>query len=266
MLPTAGLPGRNIFAGLMPLRASETLIQRSIERMATGRMINRGADDPAGLISGQQLESTIRALEAESRTLARESDYLASRDGALEATGDMVSELRGLAVRAADSTLGDAEREALEMQAASIVQAVEHTASTAEFGDRALLDDDLAAELGATEAADGHTYALADIGRSLNISDDPALAETIADAAAADIATRRGETGAQIATDIEPRRRAIDTELVNLSRAYSAVMDTDYAAESVALTRAQLLADASRFLLSLDSANAGLAADLLGAS
>ena len=57
------------------LNLNSRSIVRSLERLATGQRINRGADDPAGLISSENLRAMLSALEAEVRSLNR-ADHL----------------------------------------------------------------------------------------------------------------------------------------------------------------------------------------------
>ena len=267
MFMPLGLPKPNMFAGLQPLRENERLMDRAMQRLATGKMINSGKDDPAGLITGEQLKAAIRALDAESRVLEREANYLATKDGSLAATGDMLVELRGLAVEAANTgAMSDAEREALDIEAASIVRAIEHTTGAAVFAGEKVFEGSLTSELGGVEVEEGGettSYSLADVGRGVSLLEDAALVEQIAAQAVSDLATMRGEIGATIANEIEPRSRSINTEMINLTKAKSMIVDTDYAAETAALVRADLLTQASRFLLSLDSRNSSMALDLL---
>ena len=266
MFTPIGLPKPNLFDGLRPLRENERMLDRTMHRLATGKAINTGKDNPAGLIAGLHLDAALRALDSESRALQREASYLATKDGALAAAGDMLGELKGLSVQAADETLSDAERRALEIESASIVRAIEHTTGAATFAGEKLFDKPITGELGAMEVEEGGEMVerdLADVGRDLNVSDDPALVGQIADQAAGDLATMRGEIGARIANELVPRSRSIDTEMIRLSQARSMIVDADYALETAALMRAETLAQASRYLVALDARNTGLALDLL---
>jgi flagellin-like hook-associated protein FlgL len=265
MLPPLGPTGRNIFAGLMPLGENERAGDRVMRRLAAGRML--AEDDPAALVAGLHIDAAIRALESESRTLQRRADLLATREGALAAASDMVSELQALATQAAGSTLSEAERQALEIEAASIVRAIEHTAGGATFAGEKLFNSTLTSGIGETEglgpSGEPAVHALADVGRSLNIADDPALVQAIAEAAVSDLAEMRGRIGAEIAGDITPRSRAVEAALVNLAKAHSLVVDADYAREAAALMRAEILTQSSRYLLALDRRNSTLAVNII---
>jgi len=153
--------------------------------------------------------------------------------------------------------MSDAEREALDIEAASIVRAIEHTTNAASFAGEKLFDSSISGDVGNVSVEDGgetSNYTLADVGRGLSLSADAALIDQIASQAAGDLATMRGEIGASIAYDLEPRARAIETEATNLSAARSIIMDTDYAGESAAHNRLSVLADAARASLVIANA------------
>ncbi len=248
---------------LRSLQQNQQALGKSMERLSTGNAINAAKDDPAKLMAGINLDAALRTLDAESRAIQRESSVLATKDAALGAAGEMIADLKGLAVQAANTgAMSDAEREALDIEAASIVRALDLTTSAASFAGEKLFDGSVADDLGSGDEGGGD-YSLADVGNGLSLSNDAELIATIADRAVSDLATMRGEIGATIANDLNHRANAIDTEMTNLAEARSQIMDTDYAKETAALNRAEMLTQASRFVLAFDSRHAG--PGLLGA-
>lgn len=247
---------------LRSLEQNQQALGKSMERLATGNAINAAADDPAKLMAGINLDAALRSLDAESRAVQRESSVLSTKDAALGAAGEMIADLKGLAVQAANTgAISDAEREALDIEASSIVRALDLTTSSASFAGEKLFNGSLADDLGGG-AEGGGDYSLADVGNGLSLSSDAELIAKIADRAVSEVATMRGEIGATIANDLRHRANAIDTEMTNLADARSMIMDTDYAREAATLNRADLLTQASRFVLAFDSQRAGPA--LLG--
>ena len=254
----------------------------SLERLSTGKRINRGSDDPAGLITSQNLLAVLATLGAEVRSLQR-SDHVATvADGALGTTGDLLAEANALVVANANSAgLSDAERQANQMQLDSILASVNRTASSTTFNGQSLLDGSATITAGGEELAlqnistgslgevviDGETYTLADLsgGGSLNIvNGNTEGAQLAISAAINEISTMRGRLGAlqrnTIHSGIESRKIAIE----NTAAANSQISDTDFAAELVNLRRAQLLQGASLAALKLTiSAQSGVLA-LLG--
>lgn len=253
--------------GLRPLQQTQQSLADSMQRLATGSAINAASDNPAGLMAGINLEAALRVLDAESRSIQRESSILATKDGALAPVGEMLSDLKGLAVQAANSgAMSDEEREALDLQAASIVRAIEYTTGASTFAGESLFEGRFSDDVGSVSVEEGSEtteYTLADVGRGLSLSGDAELISQIADQAIGDVATMRGEIGATIANELEPRARAIDTEFVNTASARSLIMDTNYASETASLVRLSALADASRASLVIGGRMSTAVLDLL---
>ena len=74
---TGIIGGSSLISAQRILSTNSTAIARSLERLATGERINRGSDDPAGLISSENLRAALSVLEAEARSLVR-NDHVAA--------------------------------------------------------------------------------------------------------------------------------------------------------------------------------------------
>ena len=85
----------------------------SLQKLATGQRINRGADDPAGLITSENLRSALAALDAESQRLERADMVAATADAALSEMGDMLIEAEAKVIANANSAgMSEEERAA----------------------------------------------------------------------------------------------------------------------------------------------------------
>src|SRR5262249_48866105 len=95
----------------------------SMERLATGKRINRASDDPAGAMIAEPIEAELRSIDKEiERGLFDEKRY-GAMEGAQSVIADLVEELNGLVVNAANrGAVGQGEREADQRQADSILQ------------------------------------------------------------------------------------------------------------------------------------------------
>ncbi|MCC6427538.1 MAG: hypothetical protein IT435_12040 [Phycisphaerales bacterium] len=233
-----------------------------MERLATGKRINRAADDPAGSIITDKLTGDIKSLEKQIEGYTRELGYLAAKDGAHSAVGDMLVDLQGLVVSAANrGAMSKEELDALQLQANSIIGTIDHLAGTQIFNEQKLLDEAHSHQLGevtvTTENPDGSTTSetktLADIanGGDLNLRDgDLEAAQEAIEAAIADVASTRGAVGAR-GQDLESQIRTSQSELENLSATRSQIADADYALEISAMIRTQTLQQASIFMMQM---------------
>lgn len=235
-----------------------------LEQMATGLRINRGADDPAGLISSENLRAVLAELEAESRALDRTRQTAAVADGSLGAIGDLITEAEALAVaNANEGGLSEAEREANQMEINSILQSVDRLAQRSSFADTPLLrgsaslragGDEIAiasaaaTDLGETEI-DGETYRLSDIasGGSLDTTREGGSRDAIQVLREArdEILRSRGDIGSFVQNTVEPRFSSISVAIENTASAESTIRDTDYAKAAAELSRLNLLENAS---------------------
>jgi flagellin-like hook-associated protein FlgL len=265
--------GRNGNSGFPSLlmqryqRLNSMRLNQSLVKLATGMRINRGADDPAGLIASEQLRSTLASLEAESQSLQRADQQASVADGALQQVSDLLSEANGLAVANANGgALSDLEKRANQLQIDSIMVSVDRISRTTSFNGTKLLDGSFelsatnrtlpvdstaTSNLGAT-TVDGTSYALADLksGGSLDTTGGTSeTAQQVIAAATQQVATLRGQIGSFQKHTIQTRLNSIDVARVNLAAAESQIRDLDYAAEMSNKIRYELLHRASLSLI-----------------
>ena len=83
-------------------RANSDLEVR-LQRLSTGLKINRGADNPAGLIISERLRSEISGITQAVDNSERASSVIATAEGGLSEVSDLLSSIKGLVVEAANT-------------------------------------------------------------------------------------------------------------------------------------------------------------------
>jgi len=252
------LNSKDTLSSLRLLRLNQLAAASAMQSLATGKRINRGADDPAGLIASARLSSAIAQLQAETEVASRASAVASTADAALGEASNLLTEARRLAVANADSTLSPAERQANQSQIDSILASVDRIGNTTQFNGTKLLDGNLTIAVtgaslsvarlgtgtaGATEI-DGQTYTLADLktGGALAGSAGGEKASAVLDRAIGEVATQRARIGAFQSNTLAVRVNSLGVAVENLSAARSAIEDTDYAATIAESLRSRLLA------------------------
>lgn len=115
--------------------------QDSIQRLSTGLRINTGADDPAGMIISQGMQSEIGAINQAIQNTQNADNMAKTADGALSEVQKLLVDLRGLAVHAGNAAILDsASLQADQTQVQSIIQSINRIASDTEFGNKKLLN------------------------------------------------------------------------------------------------------------------------------
>lgn len=115
-----------------------------LERLSTGLKINRGADDPAGLIASEVLRSQMRGISQAIDNSQRAINVLSIAEASLNEISSLILDLRALIVHAAnEGAVSRAEIEADQLQIDSILEAIDRIANTTSFSDRKLIDGSL---------------------------------------------------------------------------------------------------------------------------
>lgn len=125
------------------LRSGQELEIR-LNRLSTGLRINRGADDPAGLIVSERLRSDLRGADQGIKNSERASSVIATSEGALSEVSDLLNSIRALIVESANSgAISPEERRANQLQIDSAIDSITRIANTASFGGLKLLNGSL---------------------------------------------------------------------------------------------------------------------------
>lgn len=127
------------------LGRSHEQLKTSLERLSSGLRINRGADDPAGLIISQNLRSEIESIRQAINNSQRASNVIATTEGALGEVAALLNDIQSKIVEAANSgAVSDDEIRANQLQIDSAIESITRIANTTTFGGRKLLNGSLA--------------------------------------------------------------------------------------------------------------------------
>ncbi|MEM9374242.1 MAG: flagellin, partial [Planctomycetota bacterium] len=78
-------------------------LNQSLERLSTGLKINRGKDDPAGLIASENLRSEKVALNSAIGNAERADQVVNIAEGGLQEVSSLLTELQGLLTTSANT-------------------------------------------------------------------------------------------------------------------------------------------------------------------
>ncbi len=113
----------------------------SLERLSTGLRINRGADDPAGLIASESLRSQKASISAAIGNAERAEQVANVAEGGLQEINSLLLEVQSLVGQSAnDAGISDDEKKANQLQIDSIVQTIDRIAQTTSFQGTKLLN------------------------------------------------------------------------------------------------------------------------------
>ncbi|MDM8008348.1 MAG: flagellin [Phycisphaerae bacterium] len=126
------------------LRQSQRELQVSLERLSSGLRINRGADDPAGLISSELLRAEISGIEKSISNSQRAINIIATAEASLNEVASLLTDIQGLIVEIAnDAAMSEDEKQANQLQINSAIESITRIANTASFAGRKLINGEL---------------------------------------------------------------------------------------------------------------------------
>ena len=235
-------------------------VMRSMERLSSGMRINRAADDPAGLAISEKMRAQIRGLQASQRNIQDSISLFQTAEGALNETHAMLQRMRELGVQAASDTLTDADRELLDIEFQELKKEIQRTSTDTEFNTIPLLDGSRTSfktQAGAN-AGQSIEFSIGDMGvESLGLKDSSIATREAADKAIGELdgaiqktSSERSRMGAYVNRLEHAYNNALTME-ENLTAAESRIRDVDIAKEMMALTNANILLQASQYVLSL---------------
>ncbi len=248
------------------LRNTRSLLDKSLERLASGYRINRAGDDAAGLALSERLRAKTRGLIQAERNASDGLSLIQVAEGGLSEIQDMLIRLRELGVQAATDTVGSQEREFLNKEFQALLEEIERVANITEFNGTALLDGsggtiDLQINTGGENLFGGdrisiEAYALDSNLDVLGIDADNVLTKEAArgslshiDHALDYVSGIRAELGA-IDNRLSATVRSLGVYIENISAANSRIKDVDVASETAELTKNNILTQAGVSVLS----------------
>lgn len=126
------------------LARNNTQLQEALTRLSTGIRINVGKDDPSGLIASENLRRDIISTNKAISNTERANQLIGTADGALGQISNLLNDIRGLVIEAANSgVLSDEQIAANQLQVDSSLEAIDRISQVTTFQGRKILDGSL---------------------------------------------------------------------------------------------------------------------------
>ena len=122
------------------LHSASKELETSMERLSTGKQINRAGDDAAGLAIAQRMEAQIRGLDTAVKNANDGMAMTKSIEGALQEVSSMLQRMRELAVQSANGTNTGQDRVALNDEMAALKAEIQRIADTTTYNGNKVLD------------------------------------------------------------------------------------------------------------------------------
>jgi len=118
---------------------------KSTEKLSSGYKINRAADDAAGLSISEKMRKQIRGLTQAFLNAEDGISAVQTAEGALTEVHDMLQRMNELAVKAANGTNSEDDRQYIQDEIDQLVTEIDRVAETTKFNETYLLKGDITA-------------------------------------------------------------------------------------------------------------------------
>jgi flagellin len=254
------------------LSASSSSLSIAMQRLSSGLRVNSAADDAAGLSIADRMQTQVRGMATALRNANDGISMSQVAEGALGSVTAMLQRMRELAVQAANDTNSPADRDSINAEYLELASESRRTLGGAEFNGRNILQSNVNStfQVGPNTSTELDQITVA----SFNWRFVPEIVLAIGPFLAADPTTTPAGTDGSFALaamtalddalDAVNSQRAIfgavqnrlDNAISNLmtsrenqTAARSRIMDADYAEETAAMARANILQQAGNAMV-----------------
>jgi len=245
------------------LDQSTNALNESLSRLSSGSKIVNASDDPAGLAESMELNQQIGETTAGNANVSNALEFSQTQDGYLQQVSQALNQMATLSVSAQDPTKSTAEVADYQSQFLAlqntITSALSQTFnSTSLFGSgtgfSVAAGNATSVTLTAIDPASGTNMTAALASTTTLTADTAAAAQASVEAAITELATARGNVGAN-----EEQLTYAGNELGvlsnNLSAAKSTITDVDVATESTNYAKEQILVQSGTAMLAQANQN-----------
>ena len=253
------------------LSTTQSALATSVQRLSTGLRVNSAKDDAAGLAIAERMNTQVRGMNVAIRNANDAISLAQTAEGALSKINDMGQRMRELAVQSANATNSESDRASLDAEFQALSAEIKRNLDGTSFNGTKLFAAlaTMTFQVGANNVATDQiavvtTNLTADTtmtgilgggggggatAADIKTVDKSRDALTKLDTMLATVNSKRAEFGAT-QNRFEAVIQTLQVSAENQTAARSRIMDADFASETAALTRSQVLQQAGTAMLS----------------
>lgn len=261
------------------LQESNSLLQRSLNRLSSGSKITRPSDDAGGLAVSMKIKSAIKRNGAVQNNIGNAISFLQSQDGALKTVGKILDRMSELKILRDDPTKSTSDKSnyqtefnALQKQLGNLkaesFNGVSLFSSTSGNTLSLGITEDGTKTISITKSpisasTGGLSIGGTDLTNVSNSLGTSGISVANIRTAIENIATMRASNGAE-ASQLEFAAEMLSVNKTNLQAANSRITDTDIAEESTQFARYNILTQSGVAMLAQANSTPQIALQLLG--
>jgi len=248
------------------LNMSQTSLATSMQRLSSGLRVNSAKDDAAGLAIAERMNAQVRGMNVAVRNANDGISLAQTAEGALSKVGDALQRMRELTVQARNSTNSGSDKDSLNKEFRQLSDEINRVLAGTTFNGQTILASTgtQTFQVGANTTAndtiaintvdmttDASVTAVTAATTVIDSTTDATILATVIDGIDGalnlinDTRATYGASQSRFDSVISNLQQAVE----NQSAARSRIMDADFAAETAALSRSQILQQAGNAMV-----------------
>lgn len=122
------------------LTRNDINLSESTKKLSSGLKINNAKDNPSGLAMAKRMNLQLKGLEFSKDNSNEGVSIVRTADGALSEITEMLQRTNELAIKGANGTMSDKDREALEAEVKQLKDEIQRIATETQFNGQKILD------------------------------------------------------------------------------------------------------------------------------
>ena len=241
---------------------------KNLERLSSGRRINRAADDVAGLAISEKMRSQISGYKQAVHNVQASISLIQTAEKALSGIHTALNRMRDLAIQAKNGTMQDVDRQKLQTEFAALKTEIDRIANTTDYNTMKLLNGSHSGgiyfrldtgngvgEVIQVKIGASHTVGLGIDELDLNTAADAESSILAIDNAVNTVTKTRSNLGAA-QNRLEHTVSSLSITIENLAASESRIRDMDMAEEMSVFSRNQILMQSAMAMMAQANSNA----------
>lgn len=114
-------------------------VDKDLEKLSSGKRINRAGDDSSGLAVSEKMHTQVRGLRQAERNVEDGISFIQTTEGYLEETSAVLQRIRELAIQASNGIYSTEDRMQIQVEVSQLVDEIDRIASQGQFNKMILL-------------------------------------------------------------------------------------------------------------------------------
>lgn len=225
------------------LKNTNNNMSKSLERLSSGKRINRAADDAAGLAISEKMKGQMNGLAQAQRNAQDGISMTQTAEGALNESQSILQRMRELSVQAANDSNTDADRAEIQKEVDQLAGELTRISNTTEFNTQTLLNGgiedgkggDVTFQIGANKGQDMELSVNSMDAKSLGVGGKGIVADVSSATDVNGASVSRANQGNEIK----------DGATISVSSGTATVQDAKWASGSTGLSGVALTTDSN---------------------